>query len=429
MNIELKSPLYSQLELTENCNNFCNYCYNHWRKDNKYHSEEKYDMNHFKKIVDELVNNEVFQLTITGGEPLIKKNILLEIVDYSSNKNIEISLNSNLSYVDKETANELKKRGIKSILGSLISYDKETHNRISNSNSYDSTINGIKNIIANNISLGINMVVEKENLEHVYKTAELCNRLGVNHFFATKLNPSPYKSEQLDLSLNLEETKKSLDSLIEAKKDFDIRIDILEPLPHCAFTEKKYLDLLDRTCTAGITWIAIGTNGDVRPCTHIFKSYGNILKEDLERIWLKMREWSNEKFVPEKCRIDCLEYAFCGGGCRAGALCKGNIQGDDPLMTQPIKIRLTHEIEKEIKLEDWDLLELNKKAKYRDENFGITVYINPKKVVFLNHDSKKILAKMNHLKRFKLSDIALYTKDNPKEFIHYLSQKGIVKKV
>ncbi len=425
MNFRLKSPLYAQLELTENCNNFCNYCYNPWRKDRR-PSDENYSVAHFQKVIKELIENEVFQLTITGGEPMLRKDMLFEVITYAVSGDIEVSLNSNLTLIDTDTAKRLRSVGVKSVLGSLVSHDRETHNRISGSDSYDKTIRGIEAIVNEGLPLGINMVVSKQNLTHIYETARLCESLGINHFFATKLNPSPSKLEQVDLSLSLEETKVSLDALLQAKRDFGMKVDVLEPLPHCAFLDQKYLDLLNRTCTAGITWVAISPNGSVRSCTHIETDYGNVIREGLPIIWSRMISWVEEAFVPKECKEDCTEYAFCGGGCRASAQCGGNIRGRDLLMTQPISVEILHRDENKFDLRDDDRFALNGRARYREEYFGITVYVNPKIVAFLNNDSKEFLAVMNSLKVFGIKEIGSYTRENPEPFVRYLLQKGIV---
>jgi len=191
---QLKSPLYAQLELTASCNNSCNYCYNFWRSAGvKGVAEEAHPFSHFSAIIDELARNDVFQLTITGGEPLLKKEILLKTIERASKLGIDVSLNTNLTLLDDVMAQCLKDMGLKSVLGSLISHDKNTYNQISGTKNYASVLEGMDAVVRAGISLGVNMVVEKQNLGYVFDTARLCSERGVGHFFATRLNPSPAK--------------------------------------------------------------------------------------------------------------------------------------------------------------------------------------------------------------------------------------------
>ncbi len=427
MNFALKSPLHVQLEITRSCNHSCNHCYNSWRSAGKRMPIEKYDLLHYQKISDELIKNEVFQLTLTGGEPLLRTDILPDVVEYATKGGIEVSLNTNLSLINKRIVSVLKKRGLKNILGSLISSDRKIHNRISGNNSYGRVMNGIDAVVSGGISLGINMVVQKSNLEQVYQTAELVAERGASHFFATRLNPSPEKPEHQMLTLNNLETAKSLEQLLLARKELKIKVDVLEPLPHCFVSNEKYLSILDRACTAGITWVAISPEGEIRVCTHLSSPYGNILRDGLQKSWQRMQEWREEKFVPDECKKDCAEYPYCGGGCRASAQLNENIAGKDSLMTNPLKEKPKRNPKPIIVSED-DILRIRKELKYRKEDFGVVVYANPKNVAFLNNDGLDVLKKMLQLNKFKISDLGreLNSHESAKEFCTKLLQKGVI---
>jgi len=432
MNLRLKSPIYVQLEITKSCNNFCDYCYNFWRKDPLERIRvEAYPLSHYIQIISKLIEEDVFQLTLTGGEPLLRKDLLPKIIEHASSGGLDVSLNTNLSLMDKETLLSLKGAGLKSILGSLISWDRATHNKIANNPcSYDSTLRGIGYVVSEGVSLGINMVVEKRNLEHILETARMLSKIGVSHFFATKLNPSPEKDSQQALTLNPDETRRALDYLLIARKELKIKVDVLEPLPHCFIRNPEHLTLLDRTCTAGVTWVSISPEGDVRACTHLSESYGNILREDLAVIWDRMQEWKDEKFVPIECRDECVEYPFCGGGCRSGALTQGNIYGRDPLMTSPLKEQINRREEKTTINRD-EPLRLNKKTRYRLEPFGMTLYINPKRVAFVNQDAVKVIRYLAGKEQFTLDSLEeeLSLTEYLDSFCQHMIQKGIISRV
>ena len=220
-----------------------------------------------------------------------------------------------------------------------------------------------------------------------------------------------------------------MDALLRARDAFDMKVDVLEPLPHCAFDEPQYLELLDRTCTAGLTWVAISPSGDVRPCTHFDTSYGNILKEGLKASWDSMGAWKSESMIPRECKEDCREYVYCGGGCRASALCTGDASNNDLLMTEAITEPRYHKPFVEVKYTADDTFVLNPRARYRNEGFGITVYVNPKLVCFLNEDAKKLLAALGNMKRFGVRDITNYVEGDPNGITKYLLGRGVLNKV
>jgi radical SAM protein with 4Fe4S-binding SPASM domain len=62
------------------------------------------------------------------------------------------------------------------------------------------------------------------------------------------------------------------------------------------------------TCT-------VGANGEVRPCSHLDISYGNILEEPFLEIWGRMDDWRRGDHLPTQCRA-CSARSLCGGGCR-----------------------------------------------------------------------------------------------------------------
>ncbi len=65
--ITLKSLLYTHWEVTDNCNHNCLYCYNYWRstETKKLIVNKNKIKNTYKKIVDELIKNQVYKIIIT----------------------------------------------------------------------------------------------------------------------------------------------------------------------------------------------------------------------------------------------------------------------------------------------------------------------------------------------------------------------------
>ncbi len=61
---KLESPLVVQLELTEGCNHRCCYCYNSFSHTGKINS---LNIDQLKIILDQLIENDVFSLVLTGG--------------------------------------------------------------------------------------------------------------------------------------------------------------------------------------------------------------------------------------------------------------------------------------------------------------------------------------------------------------------------
>ena len=166
---------------------------------------------------------------------------------------------------------------------------------------------------------------------------------------ATPISP-PSSSNHISLELDKSEILNTLDDLLRLEADFDITTDVLEPIPYCLINDPKYYKFMLRSCTAGSTTLTVGSNGDIRPCSHASQVYGNILKDDVKTAWNNMKEWRNGELIPLDCN-NCAEIVKCGGGCRVHAELKtGDLKGKDPWM----KSSLDEKIEKRITVEEFN---------------------------------------------------------------------------
>ncbi len=107
--IPMRLSLFSSaaLELTARCNYRCPFCYCIWHEQ----GEQPAEINsaEWKKIIDALAGAEVWQITFTGGEPLLKEG-LEEILEYAAGCNCfkTISIYTNASRLSVPFLKQLK---------------------------------------------------------------------------------------------------------------------------------------------------------------------------------------------------------------------------------------------------------------------------------------------------------------------------------
>ena len=166
---QLKLPLSVSLQLTRECNLSCEYC-------SEIGDIPTPSLKNVKNMISRLEG--VKRIILTGGEPLIRKD-LLEIVKYTKELNFDIvSLATNGTFITSSLAHNLSR---------LIDYaditldgPRNIHNKIRGK--YDEVIKGIFALKTENIPFSIVSVLFKENVESIFYTCQIADILG-----ATKL--------------------------------------------------------------------------------------------------------------------------------------------------------------------------------------------------------------------------------------------------
>lgn len=314
----LSLPLTAQLEITDCCNHRCIHCYN-LDSEIKNRPMRQVEDAVVLKCAQKLVDNKVFGVIVTGGEPLLKKELTKQVITLLKENQIRVSLNSNLTLIDDDFIAFLKEKKV-GVLTSCPSGLPASFTKLVGVDNYAKFEANLKKLVAAGVKFTVNMVVTKENLHEIRPTVEKMKALGCKSFAVTPMGLN-VEYPRFDLLLGVEEVRQVIADLLWIEKELGLKVDVLEALPKCVFPESVLMEkhaFLNRKCQAGRTVIAVSCNGDVRPCAHNPYSYGNLLEEDLRGIWQKMNDWRSAQYVPELC-LGCTWLNRCNGGCRTSA--------------------------------------------------------------------------------------------------------------
>ncbi len=371
----LSRPLSAQLEITDICNHKCLHCYN-LDSNIKNRSVIKVSDETVLACAKKLIDNDIFSVIVTGGEPLVKRELTKNVITLLVENNIKVHLNSNLTLFDDDFISFLKKTKV-SVLTSCPSSIPTSFEKLTGIDAYSQFEENIKKLVLADIRFTVNMVITKDNLHEIRSTAQRMSVLGCESFAATPMGLN-VEYPRLDLLLSIKEVQSVIADLLWVKDTLGLRVDILEALPKCVFPENVLIEkhpFLNRKCQAGRTGIAVSCNGEVRPCAHNPSSYGNILKESIEAIWAKMDYWRSEMYIPEECK-ECSWLNRCNGGCRTSAKAFGGKWDSKDMWAAPPPTispkRGTHQIQ----LEEKTLFSVNRDYKYRHEDEGVFVVYN-----------------------------------------------------
>ncbi|MEW6408203.1 MAG: radical SAM protein [Patescibacteria group bacterium] len=424
----LSAPVSVQVEITSNCNNDCIYCYNHWRDKNQSHLTSL-SVEDLKCICDQLIANQIFKVTLTGGEPLLFwQRLLVAIARLKSNK-IDVNLNSNLTTITPEIAQALKNSGLESILTTVLSHKEDIHDNLSNRRgAWKQMVKGIETAMAHGLNVGVNMVLLQQNYQFLYETAQFVKSFGVRSFSATKSSPALNTRDFSKFRLSIEELRVTLEALEVVKKELKMSVDVLECYPLCLLSDlNKFWHYGRRNCTAGITTCTIGFDGNVRPCSHSDMVYDNIFEKRLSDIFSKMTDWREGRYIPDNCK-NCDYFRMCSGGCRMEAKYLGDICGKDPYMTAPNDVVLkSTEIFSKISA-DQKFVFHGKNFRWREEEFGAIVAAEGADTLLVNKDGLNILRQLPDYP-FSVADIAQKNDSKPEHlerFFAHLSHKRFI---
>lgn len=168
-----------RISVTDRCNFRCTYCMPKQVFNSNYQFLVRDDLLSFEEITrlaQLFVNNGVRKLRLTGGEPLLRKNLDVLISELNKISGVDdIALTTNASLLTLEKAKELKRAGLHRITVSLDAIDQETFMQMNDMKvSVQKVLDGIDN--ARTAGLGcvkVNMVVQKDvNEDDILPMAE-----------------------------------------------------------------------------------------------------------------------------------------------------------------------------------------------------------------------------------------------------------------
>lgn len=371
-NVILKAPTHIELTITEKCNHKCKHCYNAWRDSES--GKGLMSLEQRKAILQELIKNQVTYVTITGGEPLLDQETLFWFIEKFRTLNIGIGLNTNLSLMNNKIAERLVQEFNwgNTILTSLPGFTIEECDYITQvPGSFVNIEKGIDVCKNFGIDVGVNVVVTKQNIDRLEELYDFLDKHRISVLALTRVVPPVYNSNDKTFLLDRADINKIVGFLKAIKDKYHIRVTSLCSLPFCLVDDTEAVNLLSTKCAAGIIGCCVNAiSGEVTPCAHNEKSYGNIYTDGLKDIWEKMDSWREGVYTPEECQ-KCSMLSSCGGDCRLNAI---RVKEKPYSLDGTCKI----EIESSLSYELYDraaTYSFNNKTILREENFGAVVSI------------------------------------------------------
>lgn len=319
------------IELTHQCNLRCPHCYNMSGEDcTELNQEVLFDL--FHAIGTDVSEN--WQIALSGGEPLMRKDILEILRECAKYSNIQVMLLTNGLLLGKITDEFLICAQPIGLQVSLDGMSKYSNDFIRGEGNFEKVTEHIRRLA----DLGykkcnLKMTINKINYTEIngFVDFALENYCIPRFSFLTKQGNAQMNWDNLQLSAEKKITvlrnlnvilTKNLSKL--RRLDSEITVKSMMPVISVA------CPLLDKEREISS---AIKPNGDVQPCQELYDSFytiGNIYEEDFLNIIDKK---NNKKFLlvkeflgarrellrANKCK-DCMAIEKCGMGCPSQTL-------------------------------------------------------------------------------------------------------------
>jgi Fe-coproporphyrin III synthase len=336
--------------MTRRCNLKCIHCYSN-SADIDYPDE--LTTQEAKKMIDDLAAFGSPVLLFSGGEPLMRKD-LLELAKYATDKGMRAVISTNGTLITKDIAAELKKIGL-SYVGVSLDGLQPTHDRFrGRKGAFEKAIEGIRNCREAGIKVGLRFTVNRHNVADVPAMFDLMRKEKIERMCFYHLVYSGRASKLREEDLAHEESRRLLDLIADRTKamfDDGLSPEILTvdnhadgPYLYLKMKEKdparaaEILELLEMN-EGNSTGVGIGCvswDGEVYP-DQFWRNrpLGNVRKRPFSEIWtdekneflMKLKE--KKKHVTGRCAT-CVWLSVCGGNFRARAESAGDVWGPDP---------------------------------------------------------------------------------------------------
>jgi len=262
------------LAVTNRCMYNCWHCYNAGR------SQKDLSLAELKKVVSALQILGVVHVTLTGGEPLIRRD--LEEIAGAFDERTYLTLNTTGVGLNPDRAHSLHRAGVFALGVSLDSLSKEEHDRMRGKKGAFETALTALSLAADAglypyvISVATRSFLEENNFMNFLNFA---SEAGVKEVHLLEPCATGNLSERGDVVL----TPIEKDRILEYQKN--VACD--ESLP--ILSSFVYLESAEAFgCGAGLTHLYIDGSGEVCPCNLIPLSFGNITHDSLEAILERM---------------------------------------------------------------------------------------------------------------------------------------------
>lgn len=327
-------PSLLSWNLTKKCNLKCPHCYLEAGRaaDHELTTEECLG------LIDEMKALGTEMVILTGGEPLLRKDIY-DIASYASSQGLWVVMGTNGVLISDRVAQKMVECGVKGVGISIDSLDPAVHNSFRGGpNAWEYSVRALDICRAHGLQVLVQTTVMALNYQEIPRLMDFTREKGAwsfNLYFLVQTG----RGQQLN-DLSAAQTEAMLSRLVDAQDDYRPMLVRSKCAPHfkrIAY-ERGLGGLESGGCMAGTQYGRITPEGDVTPCPYMNVVAGNVRQQQFSEIWRAspvLQQLRDRKQLKGRCGA-CEFNELCGGcRCRAYAAYGDYLQEDPACAYQP----------------------------------------------------------------------------------------------
>ena len=272
------------LGVSQRCVYDCEHCYESFNLSDK----DLVPVEKWQEVISKLQKRGVSIIVFSGGEPMLRFEELLVLLE-SSDKNLsDFHIHTSGNGVTAKKARALRATGLCAAGVSLDHFRQDSHDAYrGNPGAYREAVQAIQCFRESGIFPYLNVCLTKNLVKSggLWQLLELAKDLKVG--IINLLEPKPcgrYMAADGDGLFSDEERMVTIHFFKEANRSKKYKKYPFLSYIHY-YEQPEYFGCL----MGGLSHLYIDSRGNVQPCVFLPVSFGNILNEDLETIYTKMR--------------------------------------------------------------------------------------------------------------------------------------------
>ena len=335
-------PMWLLAELTYACPVQCPYCSNPLQI--SANRKQELTTEQWIDVLSQARELGAVQLGFSGGEPLVRPDLAV-LIQEATSLGFYTNLITSAIGLNAAKIAAFKAAGLNHIQISFQGSNQESNKKFGGTDSFRHKMEMTSEVIRQEIPLGLNFVLHRQNIHQVREFLETAELLGAEF---VELANTQYYGWAKHNQQGLLPSRKQVEDAERVTNDFRSRhkgnMDVF-------FVAPDYYDDRPKKCSNGwaTTFITVTPEGDVLPC-HAAKvipglDFPNVKQHKLSDIWRSsdlFNKYRGTNWMVEPC-ASCPERMIDLGGCRCQALMlTGDAANADPVCSlSPFHDRVT----------------------------------------------------------------------------------------